>query len=84
MSGRAIRRLPVLALAKQISRGVAFSASSHSPTKKTTSGRGVGKSQITNGHTPRPLNAGGIDVEMWLDGMASVVKEQETEHERLS
>jgi hypothetical protein len=74
MSGRALRRLPVLALAKHISSGIAFGGLSVSPRTQN------GNEQLMNGHTQ---SARGADVELWLNGMECVIKEQATEHSRL-
>ena len=77
MSGRALRRLPVLALARYI---------------------GIGNLNLINVAPPMPaVQAGtesngavngrstvGADVEVWLDGMEKVVKEQKKELERLT
>jgi pachytene checkpoint protein 2 len=76
MSGRALRRLPVLALAKHMGNGIAFS-------NLSVSGRGATQTNLTNGHALNPVSVGGGDVEVWLDGMESVIKEQATEHGRL-
>ncbi|KAF8232439.1 P-loop containing nucleoside triphosphate hydrolase protein [Tricholoma matsutake] len=70
LSGRALRRLPVLALARYI---------------------GIGNLNISNAtpSIPAHVEAGknvatvGADVEMWLEGMEKVVKEQRKELERL-
>lgn len=66
MSGRALRRLPVLALARYIGIGHLNAPSNTVPT--------------TNG--ARKTNTG-ADVNVWLEGMEKVVKEQAKEHERL-
>jgi pachytene checkpoint protein 2 len=84
MSGRALRRLPVLALAKHMGSGIAYFnpsvASRGSPDKIIANGHGTTKAHIINGDAHSP---GGADVELWLEGMASVIEEQATEHERL-
>ncbi|KAJ6539136.1 P-loop containing nucleoside triphosphate hydrolase protein [Mycena capillaripes] len=66
MSGRALRRLPVLALARYIGIGPLTLPSNATPT--------------VNG--ARKTNTG-ADVDVWLEGMEKVVKEQAKEHERL-
>jgi hypothetical protein len=59
MSGRALRRLPVLALARYIGTGNIHS---------TVTANGANK---------------GADVDVWLEGMEKVVREQAKELERL-
>ncbi|KAF8076178.1 P-loop containing nucleoside triphosphate hydrolase protein [Lyophyllum atratum] len=71
LSGRALRRLPVLALARYIGIGN-IHTSGVNPT--TT---------IMNGQPGHSL-AGGADVGVWLEGMEKVVREQATELERLN
>jgi len=67
MSGRALRRLPVLALARYIGIGnLAFSQTAQS---------------TTGGSSSRPQN--GAPVEIWLDGMEKTVREQAKELEKL-
>ncbi|KAJ7095198.1 P-loop containing nucleoside triphosphate hydrolase protein [Mycena belliarum] len=66
MSGRALRRLPVLALARYIGTGHLTIHSDGAPTANSA----------------RKPNAG-ADVDVWLEGMEKVVKEQAKEHERL-
>lgn len=66
MSGRALRRLPVLALARYIGIGPLSAPSNATPT--------------ING--ARKANTG-ADVDVWLEGMEKVVREQAKEHERL-
>jgi pachytene checkpoint protein 2 len=74
LSGRALRRLPVLALARYIGIGnlnltnAAPSGSSQSVAEKNVNGR----------------STVGADVEMWLEGMEKVVKEQRKELEHLN
>ncbi|KAF7352977.1 Pachytene checkpoint protein 2 [Mycena venus] len=67
MSGRALRRLPVLALARYIGIGPLNLPSNATPT--------------VNG-TRKVVNTG-ADVDVWLEGMEKVVREQAKEHERL-
>lgn len=73
MSGRALRRLPVIAMARFIGLGnVPFSSSSTSASK---------------GPKPEPsasLQTGAAQVEQWLDGMEAVVKDQAKELDRLA
>jgi hypothetical protein len=66
MSGRALRRLPVLALARYIGIGHLMVPSNATPT--------------TNG-SRKPTT--GADVDVWLEGMEKVVREQVKELERL-
>jgi hypothetical protein len=69
MSGRALRRLPVLALARYI--GVGNLGIMH-PTCQAS----------RPGEAPRRTGVG-AQVEIWLDGMERAVKEQAKEQERL-
>ncbi|GLB33599.1 putative AAA ATPase family protein [Lyophyllum shimeji] len=72
LSGRALRRLPVLALARYIGIGNVHTF-------------GVSSSSIaTSNGQPSPNSPGGADVDVWLEGMEKVVKEQATELERLN
>ncbi|KAJ7228874.1 P-loop containing nucleoside triphosphate hydrolase protein [Mycena pura] len=66
MSGRALRRLPVLALARYI--GIGYTVS---PRNIASTANGARKSNA------------GADVDVWLDGMEGVVREQAKEQERL-
>ncbi|KAJ7667789.1 P-loop containing nucleoside triphosphate hydrolase protein [Mycena polygramma] len=66
MSGRALRRLPVLALARYIGIGPLTVPSNPAPA-------------VNGARKP----ATGADVDVWLEGMEKVVKEQAKEHERL-
>jgi hypothetical protein len=70
MSGRALRRLPVIAMARFIGVGnVLFSSSSTSAVK---------------GPKPVPSSqTGTVQVEQWLDGMEAVVEDQAKELGRL-
>lgn len=74
MSGRALRRLPVLALARYIGVG-------HMCIPQLEI-RAPPPSQVD---IPHPLTEGngGADVEAWLDGMERVVEEQAEGKERL-
>ncbi|KAJ6516111.1 P-loop containing nucleoside triphosphate hydrolase protein [Mycena sanguinolenta] len=67
MSGRALRRLPVLALARYI---------------------GIGPLNLPSNAAPpvngaRKVASTGADVDVWLEGMEKVVRQQANEHERL-
>lgn len=74
MSGRALRRLPVLALAHYIGVGHLFIPRLE---VKAPASPQVG--------IPDPSTEGnrGVDVEIWLDGMERAVKEQAEGRERL-
>lgn len=77
LSGRALRRLPVLALARYIGIGnlnLANAAHGGSATPNVQSGA----EKNANGRSTV-----GADVEVWLEGMEKVVKEQKKELERL-
>jgi hypothetical protein len=78
LSGRALRRLPVLALAKYIGSGVALGNMSLSDRHPRTP-----KTHMTNGHAQTTTSLGGADVEVWIDGIERVIKERATEHGRL-
>lgn len=97
MSGRALRRLPVLALARYIGVGSfaslisASSASvpvsaSNTPSSRPT--KGSRKDSDVNGVKASPAfrmgSGSGADVEVWLDGMEKVIIEQAKELERFS
>lgn len=82
MSGRALRRLPVLALAHYI--GIGTSSTSlplSTPDSEQKTAKLNGSSGHVNGTRPKTL---GADVGTWLDAMEKVVKEQSTEHVKLS
>ncbi|KAF5388166.1 hypothetical protein D9615_000206 [Tricholomella constricta] len=70
LSGRALRRLPVLALARYIGIGNVLSL-------------GASASPSSNGQ-PGHSSSGGAHVDVWLDGMEKVVREQTKELERLN
>lgn len=76
MSGRALRRLPVLALARYIgieTYSTILALSAPTKTSKTSSvNNGVG------------VKSAGAAVGVWLDAMEKVVKDQAFEHEKLS
>jgi hypothetical protein len=87
MSGRALRRLPVLALARYIGIGTSttnLTLSAPAVTKATKS-NGVSKSGSANvngaGH---PIKGLGAAVGAWLDAMVKVVNDQASEHGKLS
>ncbi|KAK7061536.1 pachytene checkpoint protein 2 [Favolaschia claudopus] len=67
MSGRSLRRLPVLALARYIGIGPM-----NLPSSAAAPANGTRKTTNT-----------GADVDVWLEGMEKVVREQAKEHERL-
>jgi pachytene checkpoint protein 2 len=87
MSGRALRRLPVLALARYI--GIGFTVSSpHSapslpslPTSGLGSRKGSINGDVNKGDSTKDegkgkalkVEGGGADVEIWLDGMEKVI-----------
>ena len=74
MSGRALRRLPVIAMARFIGVGnVPFSSSS-----STSAVKGP------NTEPSASLQTGAVQVEQWLDGMEVVVKEKAKELDRLA
>lgn len=76
MSGRSLRRLPVLAHARYISLGYA------SPQIATTDSAGqktVNGSMVSHPHGPSGL---GTQVEVWLDAMEKVVESQAGELKR--
>lgn len=70
MSGRALRRLPVLALARYIGIGNVTRAFSHTSTLKSTENESTSGNEVA-------------EVEAWLEGMERVVKEQARELEKL-
>jgi len=74
MSGRALRRLPVLALARYI--GVGHLCIPRLEIKTPIA---------SQASIPDPLTEGnrGADVEVWLDGMERVVEEQAEGREKL-
>lgn len=68
LSGRALRRLPVLALARYIGAGVSASTIPASPVPNGLSSKGAFRS----------------DINMWLNAMEKVVKDRFTEHAKLA
>lgn len=87
MSGRALRRLPVLALARYIGIGSASTNlaisldQSIAPTTKETNGPGAWNG--VNGSNTSGTGKRGADVEVWLEGMEKVILERGAEHEKL-
>jgi hypothetical protein len=86
MSGRALRRLPVLALARYIGIGTSTASMSLSDpaTAITTKIKinGASKSREVNGAgNPKGF---GANVDLWLDAMVKVVEDQTREHGKLS
>jgi len=79
MSGRALRRLPVLALARYIGIGNLSFAS--------PPGNSLSNTPLVNGHgasrKPGSATGQGADIEIWLDGMEKVVRDLGKELERL-
>ncbi|KII95771.1 hypothetical protein PLICRDRAFT_170374 [Plicaturopsis crispa FD-325 SS-3] len=83
MSGRALRRLPVLALARYI--GLGFSRLSVSPESTTATNGGKQHHNKSNGFAAQEDGdaTGAADVEVWLEAMEKVVEDQATEQEKL-
>jgi hypothetical protein len=77
MSGRSLRRLPVLAHARYISLGY---ASPQIVTTDSTGQKAVNGSRASNAPGPSGL---GTQVEMWLDAMEKVVESQAGELKQL-
>lgn len=87
MSGRALRRLPVLALARYIGIGTSTTTLALSaPIKAKPVKMGSSKSRTPSVHgTGSDTTKGlGADVAVWLDAMEKVVKDQASEHGKLS
>ena len=83
MSGRALRRLPVLALARYI--GIGFTASSYTR-DKTIETKGVqsgGSTATERCDSNMELRGGGADIKVWLDGMEQVILQSDGEIGRL-
>lgn len=76
LSGRALRRLPVLALARYIGIGNVQPVG----IKSSTTINAYGSTQDPN---EVPSGASGADVEVWLEAMEKVVKQQANELKRL-
>jgi pachytene checkpoint protein 2 len=86
MSGRALRRLPVLALARYIGIGTSTTSmalSGPAATKKSKSKVNGASKNGMNGAGNQVKNQG-ADVGVWLDAMTKVVKDQASEHGKLS
>jgi hypothetical protein len=84
MSGRALRRLPVLALARYL--GIGYKH--HVPTLQSPQD-GVSRRGSLNGTERReegPSDRGGAvaDVEVWLEGMESVILDSAEESKRFA
>ncbi|KAG6890928.1 hypothetical protein C0995_000885 [Termitomyces sp. Mi166 len=71
LSGRALRRLPVLALARYIGIGNVYNFS-------------AGSNASASSKAPGANSHGGADVDAWLDGMEKVVRDQTKELQRLN
>ncbi|KAH0587397.1 hypothetical protein H2248_006187 [Termitomyces sp. 'cryptogamus'] len=72
MQGRALRRLPVLALARYIGIGNVYNFGADSASSAPSTAQ------------PSPSSDGGADVDAWLDGMERVVQDQMKELQRLN
>ena len=86
MSGRALRRLPVLALARYIGIGTSttnMALSGPAATKKSKSKVNGASKNGMHGAGNQVKNRG-ADVAVWLDAMTKVVKDQASEHGKLS
>jgi hypothetical protein len=93
MSGRALRRLPVLALARYIGNGLETSACVAFDDCATSKNLMNGAKQV--GNNGQNLNlaersrlnqtsrVGGADVLEWLDGMKTVLQDSKAEVQRL-
>ena len=77
MSGRSLRRLPVLAHARYIGSLAMLPPKSSTTTHGSRKGRG---SRDSNGRT---VNVQATDVEVWLDAMEKVIDAQGIERNRL-
>jgi hypothetical protein len=84
MSGRALRRLPVLALARYIGIGISSGPKSgpgvNPPTEGAVDRSGMRQSNQggRGGH-----EGGGTGVDLWLEGMEKVIVDWAREHEKL-
>ncbi|KAG5731715.1 Thyroid receptor-interacting protein 13 [Termitomyces sp. T112] len=72
LSGRALRRLPVLALARYIGIGNVYNFGADSASSAPSTAQ------------PSSSSDGGADVDAWLDGMERVVQDQMKELQRLN
>ncbi|OBZ77112.1 Pachytene checkpoint protein 2, partial [Grifola frondosa] len=77
MSGRSLRRLPVLAHARYI--GILPTLASHAPSIQVN---GTSKTKKSN-DIAHVRASGGTDVEIWLNAMERVIDSQATERKRL-
>jgi len=89
MSGRALRRLPVLALARYIGIGTSTTSLALSAPAATKAAKikinGASKNGSVNVNGAGNLiKSRGADVGVWLDAMVKVVKDQASEHGKLS
>jgi hypothetical protein len=81
MSGRALRRLPVLALARSIGSGCRISISSHqSLSQENGIIAGHNNQNVADGKQGGQMGMNDSrgrsrDVEMWLEGMENVIKD---------
>lgn len=78
MSGRALRRLPVLALARYI--GIGTTSTALALTSKVAQPNGT-KTGPASSHGARMK---GADVPIWLDAMERVIQEQISESTKLA
>ena len=78
MSGRALRRLPVLALARYIGIGTTSTALASTTTAAQLSGTKAGQA------SSQASGMKGADVAIWLDTMERVVQEQIFENAKLA
>jgi len=84
MSGRALRRLPVLALARYIGIGTSTASvflSAPATTKIKINGAPRSREVDGAGNPTKGLSA---NVDLWLDAMVKVVDDQTSEHGKLS
>lgn len=88
MSGRALRRLPVLALAGYIGIGTSTTTQTLSAPAATkvskTKINGASKSGGGSMNGDGKIKSQGTDIGVWLDAMVKVVKDQASEHGKLS
>jgi hypothetical protein len=87
MSGRALRRLPVLALARYIGIGTSTASIFLSAPATTKTAKikinDASKNREVNG-AGNPTKGLGANVDLWLDAMVKVVDDQTSEHGKLS
>jgi len=89
MSGRALRRLPVLALARYIGIGtsttsLALSAPAATKATKIKINVASKNGSVNVNGAKNLIKSRGADVGVWLDAMVKVVKDQASEHGKLS